>query len=176
MHQRSHPDGCRVRQHKSAERRQEALHATAVRFVLAFDIRSVSWASTCGALTRRLVHPTMPTKNHWSLWSFCSQLLLALKKNTREEASLWLNEKSQNGSVAKGWLSTLCCWEAGVHTHGPMVVWLRDWPQDRRVAGSIPETTNFLANISGQATNALVSLFTKQYELVPASYGLGVRH
>ena len=30
------------------------------------------------------------------------------------EASLWLNERSQN--VAKGWLSTLCCWEAAVHT------------------------------------------------------------
>ena len=30
------------------------------------------------------------------------------------EASLWLNGKSQN--VAKGWLSTLCCWEAAVHT------------------------------------------------------------
>ena len=30
------------------------------------------------------------------------------------EESLWLNEKSQ--SVAKGWLSTLCCWEAADHT------------------------------------------------------------
>ena len=29
------------------------------------------------------------------------------------EASLWLNERSQN--VAKGWLSTWCCWEAAVH-------------------------------------------------------------
>ena len=26
-------------------------------------------------------------------------------------------EKSQNGSVAGGWLSTLWCWEAAVHTH-----------------------------------------------------------
>ena len=33
------------------------------------------------------------------------------------EASLWLNKKSQNGSVTKGWLSTLCCWEEVVaHT------------------------------------------------------------
>ena len=29
-----------------------------------------------------------------------------------------------------------------------MVVWLRDWPGDRRVAGSIPETTDFLTNSS----------------------------
>ena len=33
---------------------------------------------------------------------------------------------------------------------------------DRRVAGSIPDSTNFLTNSFGQATNALVSLFTKQ--------------
>ena len=33
------------------------------------------------------------------------------------EASVWLNEKSWNGSVTKGWLSALCCWEAAVHTH-----------------------------------------------------------
>ena len=43
-----------------------------------------------------------------------------------------------------------------------MVVWLGFRPVDRRVAGSIPESTNFLTNSSGQATNALVSLFTKQ--------------
>ena len=30
------------------------------------------------------------------------------------EASLWLNKRSQN--VAKGWLSTWCCWEAAIHT------------------------------------------------------------
>ena len=30
------------------------------------------------------------------------------------EASLWLNGRSQD--VAKGWLSTKCCWEAAVHT------------------------------------------------------------
>ena len=36
----------------------------------------------------------------------------------------------------------------------PVVVWLRCRPADRRVAGSIPETTNFLTNSSGQATNA----------------------
>ena len=30
------------------------------------------------------------------------------------EAALGLKEKSQNGSVAKGWLSILCCWEAAV--------------------------------------------------------------
>ena len=35
-------------------------------------------------------------------------------------------------------------------------------PVDRRFAGSIPDSTNFLTNSSGQATNALVSLFTKQ--------------
>ena len=50
-----------------------------------------------------------------------------------------------------------------------MVVWLRDWPRDRRVDGSILETTDFLTNSSGQTTNALVSLFTKQCKLVPAS-------
>ena len=27
-----------------------------------------------------------------------------------------LNDKYQNGSVAKCWLSTLCFWEAAVHT------------------------------------------------------------
>ena len=52
---------------------------------------------------------------------------------------------------------------------GPMVVWLKDWPRDWRVAGSIPETTDFLTNSSGQATNARVFLFTKQCKLVPAS-------
>ena len=45
---------------------------------------------------------------------------------------------------------------------GSVVVWLRVRPGDRRVAGSIPESTDFLTNSSGQATNALVSLFTKQ--------------
>ena len=45
---------------------------------------------------------------------------------------------------------------------GQLVVWLRFRPMDRRVAGSIPDSTNFLTNSSGQATNALVSLFTKQ--------------
>ena len=50
-----------------------------------------------------------------------------------------------------------------------MVVWLRDWPKDLRVAGSIPETTDFLTNSCGQATSARVSLFSKQCKLVPAS-------
>ena len=50
-----------------------------------------------------------------------------------------------------------------------MVVWLRDWPRDQKVAGSIADSTNFLANSSGQATNALLSLFNKQSRLVPAS-------
>ena len=45
---------------------------------------------------------------------------------------------------------------------GQLVVWLRFRPLDRRVAGSIPDSTNFLTNDSAQATNALVSLFTKQ--------------
>ena len=49
-----------------------------------------------------------------------------------------------------------------------MVVWLRDWPRDQKVAGSIPKTTDFLTNSSGQATNALVSLFPKQHKLVSA--------
>ena len=44
----------------------------------------------------------------------------------------------------------------------PVVVWLRDRPGDQRVAGLIPESTDFLTNSSGQATKALVSLFTKQ--------------
>ena len=26
------------------------------------------------------------------------------------------NHESKNGSAAEGWLSTLCCWEAAVHT------------------------------------------------------------
>ena len=38
--------------------------------------------------------------------------------------------------------------------------WLRFRPMDQKVAGSIPESTNFLTNSSGWATNALVSLFT----------------
>ena len=58
----------------------------------------------------------------------------------------------------------------------PVVVWLRDWPGDRRVAGSIPETTDSLTNSSGQVTNALVSLFTKQYNWYQLANGLGVRH
>ena len=33
------------------------------------------------------------------------------------EASLWLYIGSQNESVAKGWLSTLCWWEAAIHTN-----------------------------------------------------------
>ena len=45
---------------------------------------------------------------------------------------------------------------------GQVVVWSRFRPVDRRVAGSIADSTNFLTNGSGQATNALVSLFTKQ--------------
>ena len=40
-----------------------------------------------------------------------------------------------------------------------MVVWLRFRPVDRRVAGSIPECPDYLTII--QATDALVSLFTK---------------
>ena len=41
------------------------------------------------------------------------------------EASLWLNKNSQNGIVAKDWLSNLCCWEAAVHT--PMINSGRKW-------------------------------------------------
>ena len=35
---------------------------------------------------------------------------------SKMEVSIWLTGRSQNGSVAKGWLATLCCWEAAVHT------------------------------------------------------------
>ena len=56
----------------------------------------------------------------------------------------------------------LAVFDTGVNKGGQLVVWLRFRPVDRRVAGSIPESTNFLTNSSGQATNALVSLFTKQ--------------
>ena len=45
---------------------------------------------------------------------------------------------------------------------GQLVVWLRFRPVERRVTGSIPDSTNFLTNSSGQATNAPVSLFNKQ--------------
>ena len=38
-----------------------------------------------------------------------------------------------------------------------------------RVAFSIPETTDFMINSSGQATSDPVFLFTKQCKLVPAS-------
>ena len=34
---------------------------------------------------------------------------------------------------------------------GPVVVWLKDRPGDRRVAGSILESTDFLTNSSRQA-------------------------
>ena len=43
-----------------------------------------------------------------------SYLMVTKRDFLKMEASLWLNGKSQN--VAKGWLSTLCCWEAAVHT------------------------------------------------------------
>ena len=53
---------------------------------------------------------------------------------------------------------------------GPVVVSSRDWPGERRVAGSILETTDFLTNSSGQATNALVSVRVHQaVKLVAAS-------
>ena len=54
-----------------------------------------------------------------------------------------------------------------------MVVWLRDCPRDRGVASSMPETTNFVTNNLGQATNAHVYLFTKQYKSVPTGYTTG---
>ena len=56
---------------------------------------------------------------------------------------------------------------------GPMVVWLRDWPKDRKVAGLISKSTDFLSNNYGEATNAHVSLLTNQHELVPAGYIAG---
>ena len=59
----------------------------------------------------------------------------------------------------------------------PTVVWLRDLPRDRRVAGLIPETTDFLTISCGQASNALVSLCSPSsvnwYQLASR---LGVRH
>ena len=56
---------------------------------------------------------------------------------------------------------------------GSIVEWLKTWLTDQMVYSSIPETTNFLTNsLLGQATNAHVSLFTKQYKLVPASLWL----
>ena len=35
---------------------------------------------------------------------------------SKNEVSLWLNKKSQNETVAKGWLYTLCGWDA-IYTH-----------------------------------------------------------
>ena len=52
-------------------------------------------------------------------------------------------------------------------------MWLGDWSNDRRVAGSILDTTDFLTNSSGHATNARMSRFTKQHKLVPAGYIAG---
>ena len=64
-------------------------------------------------------------------------------------------------------------WKSGYNNsnlhYRPVVVWLRDRPRDQRVDGSNPESTDFLTNSCGQATKALVSLFTKQCKLVPAS-------
>ena len=54
--------------------------------------------------------------------------------------------------------------------NGPMVDWLRDWPRDPRVVGSILKTTDLSDYSSGQASDAHVSLFTKQHKLVPAGY------
>ena len=45
---------------------------------------------------------------------------------------------------------------------GQLTVGLRFRPVDQRVTGSIPDSTNFLTDSFGQATNALMSLFTKQ--------------
>ena len=67
-------------------------------------------------------------------------------------------------------------WSPSTHQGGPVVVWLRDWSRDRRVASSIPETTDFwlIATDIGQATNTLVSLFIKQCKLVyQIASGLG---
>ena len=72
--------------------------------------------------------------------------------------------------------SRLRCYDSKLtarNNSGPVVVWLTNWPVDRRVAGSIPETTDFLTECSGQA---LVSLFTKQCKLEPVSKRAGVRH
>ena len=39
-----------------------------------------------------------------------------------------------------------------IHISGPVVAWLKVRPGDWKVAGSIPESTDFLTNSSGQAT------------------------
>ena len=45
-----------------------------------------------------------------------SELMVTKRDFLEMEASLSLNVKSRNGSVAGGMLSTLCCLEAPVHT------------------------------------------------------------
>ena len=47
---------------------------------------------------------------------------------------------------------------------GPMAMWFEAFLGGRRVPGSIPETTDFLTDSSGKATNANGSWFTKEYK------------
>ena len=75
------------------------------------------------------------------------------------------NKKNKVYSFAKGYQKENNFIELATYKSSwpPMVVWLRFRPVDRRVAGLIPDSTNFLANSSGQAMYyAPVSLFIKQ--------------
>ena len=48
-------------------------------------------------------------------FSWIDNCLMVTKQDfLKMDALLWLNKKIL--SVARGWLSTLCCWEAAVHT------------------------------------------------------------
>ena len=62
-------------------------------------------------------HPATKNSLQHSHGYWIDNCLMATKRDFFEmEASLSLNERSQNESVAKSWLSILCCWEAAVHT------------------------------------------------------------
>ena len=39
------------------------------------------------------------------------------------------------------------------------------------VSGSVPDTSDFLTNSSGQVTKVCLSLFAEQYEMVPSGWG-----
>ena len=65
-------------------------------------LRFILWNVWGRASHHQKLVPTIPWKDNCLMvtdWDFLKM-----------EASLWLNEKSL--SVAKGWFSTLCCWEA----------------------------------------------------------------
>ena len=54
-----------------------------------------------------------------------------------------------------------------------MAVWSKAWPGARGLQFK-SETTDFLTNSSGQATNVFVSLFSKQYNWYHLASGLVV--